>query len=233
MLHRVDRLRRLATRCRLRLGLPAGLLRQPLGLRLQRLPGDGLPGEEAHGVPGQPGPGADRGGRADGRRSPSSRCRRRTTTPAHTGNETISELIKLEGAKVVYQEANIPASSAGVSFTPFVQAIKAANPNILLTLVDFQTAPGLTAAMTAGGYTGANVNYVGLHPGPARHVGAARGGLQRRLREQPDGAVRRHRHALHQADAEGPDREQRQDRQASSPWPTRSRTRRPTCWSRS
>ncbi len=83
----------------------------------------------------------------------------------HAGNETISQLIKLEGAKVVYQEANIPASSAGVSFTPFVQAITAANPNILLTLTDFQTAPGLTAAMTAGGYTGQNVNYVGYIPG--------------------------------------------------------------------
>lgn len=83
----------------------------------------------------------------------------------HSGNETISQLIKLEGAKVVYQEANIPASSAGVSFTPFVQAINAANPNILLTLTDFQTAPGLTAAMTASGYKGANVNYVGYVPG--------------------------------------------------------------------
>jgi branched-chain amino acid transport system substrate-binding protein len=83
----------------------------------------------------------------------------------HSGNETISQLVKLEGAKVVYNEANIPASSAGASFTPFAQAIKAANPNILLTLTDFQTAPGLTAAVTASGYTGANVNYVGYIPG--------------------------------------------------------------------
>jgi branched-chain amino acid transport system substrate-binding protein len=83
----------------------------------------------------------------------------------HSGNETISQLIKLEGAKVVYQEANIPASSAGVSFTPFAEAINAANPNILLTLTDFQTAPGLTAAVTSSGYTGANVNYVGYIPG--------------------------------------------------------------------
>ena len=83
----------------------------------------------------------------------------------HAGNDTISQLIKLEGAKVVYQEANIPSSSAGVSFTPFAQAINAANPNILLTLTDFQTAPGLTAAVTASGYTGANVNYVGYIPG--------------------------------------------------------------------
>jgi len=83
----------------------------------------------------------------------------------HAGNETISQLIKLEGAKVVYQEANIPASSAGVSFTPFAEAIKAADPNILLTLTDFQTAPALTGALTASGYTGANVNYVGYIPG--------------------------------------------------------------------
>ena len=83
----------------------------------------------------------------------------------HNGNTTISALYKLEGAQVVYNEANIPASSAGVSFTPFVQAINAANPNILLTLTDFQTAPGLTAAMTASGYTGLNVNFVGYIPG--------------------------------------------------------------------
>ena len=38
--------------------------------------------------------------------------------------------------------------SSGVNFTPFVQAINAAKPNILLTLTNFQTAPGLTAAMT-------------------------------------------------------------------------------------
>lgn len=83
----------------------------------------------------------------------------------HSGNETISQLVQLVGAKVVYNEANIPASSAGVSYTPFAEAIKAANPNILLTLTDFQTAPGLTAAVTANGYTGANVNYVGYVPG--------------------------------------------------------------------
>ena len=150
----------------------------------------------------------------------------------HAGNETISQLIKLEGAKVVYQEANIPASSAGVSFTPFVQAIKAANPNILLTLTDFQTAPGLTAAMTAGGYTGANVNYVGYIPGllsTSAQLASAFNGAYVSSQTVPSEAE----HALHQADAEGPDRGERQDRAASSRWPTRSPTRRPTCWSRS
>jgi branched-chain amino acid transport system substrate-binding protein len=83
----------------------------------------------------------------------------------HNGNDTISQLYKLQGAKVAYNEANIPASSAGVSFTPYVEAVKSSGANLLLTLTDFQTAPGLTAAMNAGGYTGANVNFVGYVPG--------------------------------------------------------------------
>jgi ABC-type branched-subunit amino acid transport system substrate-binding protein len=83
----------------------------------------------------------------------------------HSGNATISQLYTLEGAKVVYNEANIPSPSAGASMTPFVQAINSANPNILLSLVDFQTLAPLTAAMTASGYKGTNVNYVGYIPG--------------------------------------------------------------------
>jgi branched-chain amino acid transport system substrate-binding protein len=83
----------------------------------------------------------------------------------HAGNKTISALYKLEGAKVAYDEANIPAPSSGVSFTPYVQAVKSSGANVLLTLTDFQTAPGLTAAMTAGGFTGTNVNFVGYIPG--------------------------------------------------------------------
>ena len=83
----------------------------------------------------------------------------------HTGNTTISNLITAVGAKVVYNQSTIPDPSAGVNFTPFVQAINAAKPNILLTLVNFQTAGPLTAAMTQSGYTGLNINYVGYIPG--------------------------------------------------------------------
>jgi ABC-type branched-subunit amino acid transport system substrate-binding protein len=83
----------------------------------------------------------------------------------HTGNTTISNLIKAVGAQVVYNQSNIPDPSSGVNFTPFVQAINAAKPNILLSLTNFQTIPGLTAAMTASGYTGLNINYVGYIPG--------------------------------------------------------------------
>jgi branched-chain amino acid transport system substrate-binding protein len=83
----------------------------------------------------------------------------------HNGNDTISQLFKLEGAKVVYNEANIPVPGPPASFTPFVQAVTAKKPNLVLTLTNFQTAPGFTAALSAGGYTGANVNFVGYVPG--------------------------------------------------------------------
>ena len=83
----------------------------------------------------------------------------------HISTVTIGDLYKLVGAKVVYSESNIPVPGPPASFTPFVNAILAAKPNILETLVNFQTAPGLTAAMTAGGFTGTNINFVGYIPG--------------------------------------------------------------------
>jgi ABC-type branched-subunit amino acid transport system substrate-binding protein len=83
----------------------------------------------------------------------------------HSGNATISQLFKLEGAKVVYNEANIPVPGPPASFTPFVQAVTAAKPNLVETLTNFQTAPGFTAALSAAGYTGPNVNFVGYVPG--------------------------------------------------------------------
>ena len=86
-------------------------------------------------------------------------------TSGKTSVPTISNLYKLEGATVVYAESNIPTPNPPASFTPYVTAILAAKPNILETLVNFQTAPGLTAAMTAAGFTGTNINFVGYIPG--------------------------------------------------------------------
>ena len=83
----------------------------------------------------------------------------------HISTTTIGELYKLEGATVVYSESNIPVPGPPASFTPFVTAILAAKPNILETLVSFASAPGLTASMTAGGFTGTNINFVGYVPG--------------------------------------------------------------------
>jgi len=83
----------------------------------------------------------------------------------HASVPTIGNLYKLEGATVVYAESNIPVPGPPASFTPFVTAILATHPNILETLVSFASAPGLTAAMTAGGFTGTNINFVGYIPG--------------------------------------------------------------------
>src|SRR3954447_9143064 len=81
-----------------------------------------------------------------------------------SGNVTIGALYELEGADVVYNESNLPAPGPPASFTPFVEAVNAKDPNLLLTLTNFQTAPGFTAAMSASGYKGANVNFVGYVP---------------------------------------------------------------------
>jgi hypothetical protein len=84
----------------------------------------------------------------------------------HTGNITIGNMVKaITGSPPVYVESNIPSPSTGADLTPFATAIKAANPNILLSLVDFPTVPPLTAKMAQVGYTGENVNYVAYIPG--------------------------------------------------------------------
>lgn len=83
----------------------------------------------------------------------------------HNGNQTISELFKSLGAKVVYNEANMPLPGPPASYTPYTQAITATNPNLVLDLLNFNSAPGLNAALTAAGYKGADVNFVAYVPG--------------------------------------------------------------------
>jgi branched-chain amino acid transport system substrate-binding protein len=83
----------------------------------------------------------------------------------HTAVAMIAKVVRAIGGEVVYREANIADPSSGVNFTPFVQAIGAARPNILLTLTNLQTAAGFTAAVSASGYAGVDMNYVGYVPG--------------------------------------------------------------------
>ena len=149
-----------------------------------------------------------------------------------SGNVTIGALYELEGADVVYNESNLPVPGPPASFTPFVEAVNAKDPNLLLTLTNFQTAPGFTAAMSASGYTGANVNFVGYVPGLLVLVGAAGLGARRRLRQLAD-------RAAGGADARTSSRSRRTCRRStprpatSSPWPRPSPTCRPTSSSRS
>lgn len=81
------------------------------------------------------------------------------------GVSLFTDAIEFAGGQLVYAESNIPTPGPPTDFTPYVTAILDSDPNIVITLANFQTAPGLTAALTAAGYEGANVNYVAYVPG--------------------------------------------------------------------
>ena len=149
-----------------------------------------------------------------------------------SGNVTIGDLYELEGADVVYNESNLPVPGPPASFTPFVQAVNDKDPNLLLTLTNFQTAPGFTAAMSASGYTGANVNFVGYVPGllsSSAQLAAALDGAYVSSQIVPQEAA----DAVHQAGRERPAGDQRQDRQLHHAGRGHRLRRRPTSWSSS
>ena len=77
----------------------------------------------------------------------------------------VSDQLKLLGAKVVYSAANIPVPYTSSDYTAFVRAINDAKPNVILQFVDATTAPGLTAAISASEFKGADVNFIGYVPG--------------------------------------------------------------------
>jgi branched-chain amino acid transport system substrate-binding protein len=54
-----------------------------------------------------------------------------------SGNADYDTLFKALGAKVVYSEANFPLTVTGIDFTPYVQAIMAAKPNIVFISTPF------------------------------------------------------------------------------------------------
>jgi branched-chain amino acid transport system substrate-binding protein len=83
----------------------------------------------------------------------------------HNGNKTISELFTGLGAKVVYNEANMPLPGPPASYTPYTQAVTATNPNLVLNLLNFNSAPGFNAALAGAGYKGVDVNFVAYVPG--------------------------------------------------------------------
>ena len=100
-------------------------------------------------------------------------------------------------------------------------AILAAKPNILETLVNFQTAPGLTASMTAAGFTGTNINFVGYIPGllgTSAQLAAAFNGAYVSSQIVPQEAQTAY---IKQMETDLT-RQQRADRASSSPWRSRS-----------
>jgi len=80
------------------------------------------------------------------------------------GNKTLTAAYAAAGGTIVYDKANIPSPPPG-DFTPFVNAIIAAKPNLVIANTEFTTAPGLTAALAASSYKGAFGNWVAYVPG--------------------------------------------------------------------
>jgi branched-chain amino acid transport system substrate-binding protein len=82
-----------------------------------------------------------------------------------SGNAQYVALFKKLGAKVVYNQANFPTTSTGVDYTPYVQAIVAAKPNLVYISTPFADVAPLAAALKAGGYTGTIMDFVTYSPG--------------------------------------------------------------------
>ena len=82
-----------------------------------------------------------------------------------SGNADYDTLFKALGAKVVYSEANFPLTVTGIDFTPYVQAIMAAKPNIVFISTPFADVGGMVSALKAAGYKGITMDFVTYSPG--------------------------------------------------------------------
>lgn len=68
------------------------------------------------------------------------------------------------GAEAVYTATNMPVSGV-TDYTPFVQELMAAEPNVVVVATNFTNVGGFTASLTAAGYEGVIVNFVSYIPG--------------------------------------------------------------------
>ena len=85
--------------------------------------------------------------------------------PGRAGNAAYDLVYKDRGVTVVYDKASIPVPGPPADYSPFVRAILDAKPNLVLVSTNFQTAPGLVAALRAAGYRGTTINFVTYVPG--------------------------------------------------------------------
>lgn len=73
------------------------------------------------------------------------------------------EFLSGAGAEVVYNEANVPAGATDMQ--PFVDAITASDPDIVIMVLGFAETLGLKAAMVANGFDGSLVDFATYVPG--------------------------------------------------------------------
>jgi len=83
----------------------------------------------------------------------------------HDGNRIYDFLVKKEGGKVVYNQANVPTQTQTTDYSPFVQSIMATNPDVVIVSTAFGDAIGLTGTLRAKGFKGAVMNFVAYVPG--------------------------------------------------------------------
>jgi ABC-type branched-subunit amino acid transport system substrate-binding protein len=80
------------------------------------------------------------------------------------GTESIAATNKIQGADVVYSQASVPQDGT-TDYAPYVQALMAADPDVVELVVDFTASVGLTAALKEAGYKGAFWNPDAYVPG--------------------------------------------------------------------
>jgi branched-chain amino acid transport system substrate-binding protein len=80
------------------------------------------------------------------------------------GTELVAATAAKLGAHVVYDQASIPQDGT-TDFTPYVQAITAANPDIVDLITSFTPSVELSAALRQAGYTGGLWNPTAYVPG--------------------------------------------------------------------
>jgi branched-chain amino acid transport system substrate-binding protein len=80
-----------------------------------------------------------------------------------SGNVLYEALWTAKGAEVVYQEANL--NTGTTDYTPYVQAIMSADPDIVLVSTQFADSVALTGSLKAAGYEGMILSYIAYVPG--------------------------------------------------------------------
>jgi branched-chain amino acid transport system substrate-binding protein len=81
------------------------------------------------------------------------------------GNEQYDTLYKARGADVVYIQDDFPATSTGADVTPYVQAIMASKPNIVMISTPFGDVGPIASGLRAAGYKGVSYDYTNYIPG--------------------------------------------------------------------
>jgi len=81
------------------------------------------------------------------------------------GNVQYDTLFKSLGAQVVYLQDNFPVTASGADVTPYVQAIMASNPNIVMISTPFGDVGPIASGLRAAGYKGVAFDYTNYIPG--------------------------------------------------------------------